>query len=362
MRRTASRNCLPRRLHRARRDAGQLRAAGGERLRHVRPARLCPQRAWATSRSRRAKIAHERSGASSPALALAATSLAAGGAGARPALPARPRALPGALDRDRRRQRPPAARLHHGRRQVAAQDHGRRRRSGLSRPAQGLRGPPLRRSSGASTRWPRRAPPANGSRAAASCRAPRRISMQAARLLEPRPRSLLDQGDPVGARAAARMALLQARGAGDLPHAGADGRQSRGRARRLLRLFRQGAEAAQRRRSRPAGRHPAIARAPPARPRRQSRRRPRRDRVLVRGLEHGVIDRALFDKAVSRPVPDRTARHADAGAASRGMAGRPVARRDRADDAALRAAERRSASSWPRSAASSPTGRRSPWS
>jgi penicillin-binding protein 1C len=30
-----------------------------------------------------------------------------------------------------------------------------------------------------------------------------------------------------------------------------------------------------------------------------------RDRVLVRGLEHGVIDRLLFDKAASRPVPDR---------------------------------------------------------
>src|SRR5258707_14588805 len=30
-----------------------------------------------------------------------------------------------------------------------------------------------------------------------------------------------------------------------------------------------------------------------------------RDRVLVRGLEHGIIDRVLFDKAASRPVPDR---------------------------------------------------------
>ena len=30
-----------------------------------------------------------------------------------------------------------------------------------------------------------------------------------------------------------------------------------------------------------------------------------RDRVLERGLEHGVIDQALFDMAASRPVPDR---------------------------------------------------------
>ena len=46
-RRRQERQRLPRRLHRARGDAGQLRAAGRERLRHVRPARLCPQRAWA---------------------------------------------------------------------------------------------------------------------------------------------------------------------------------------------------------------------------------------------------------------------------------------------------------------------------
>jgi penicillin-binding protein 1C len=30
-----------------------------------------------------------------------------------------------------------------------------------------------------------------------------------------------------------------------------------------------------------------------------------RDRVLLRGLEHGVIDQVLFDKATSRPAPDR---------------------------------------------------------
>ena len=54
--------------------------------------------------------------------------------------------------------------------------------------------------------------------------------------------------------------------------------------------------------------------------------------MLVRGLEHGVIDQALFDMAISRPVPDAAPRHADERAASRGLAGRPVARHDRADD------------------------------
>ncbi len=115
------------------------------------------------------------------------------------------------------------------------------------------------------------------------------LSMQAARLLEPRPRSLPQQGHRGRPRAAARVALFQARGAGDLPDAGADGRQPRGRALGLLRLFRQGAAPAQRRRGGPAGRHPAIADPPPAgplarrrasRPRRRPAARPgaRRDR------------------------------------------------------------------------------------
>ena len=64
-------------------------------------------------------------------------------------------------------------------------------------------------------------------------------------------------------------------------------------------------QAAQRRRSRVAGRHPAIARAPPARPRLGQRHAAARDRVLARGLEHGIIDRALSDMAASRTVPDR---------------------------------------------------------
>ena len=83
-----------------------------------------------------------------------------------------------------------------------------------------------------------------------------------------------------------------------------------------------------------------------------------RDRVLVRGLEHGIIDRVLFDKAASRPVPDR--RLAMPMQAPRGWpASRPARSFPRRCASNCRA---RSASSWPRNAASSPTGRRSLWS
>ena len=91
---------------------------------------------------------------------------------------------------------------------------------------------------GASIRWRRCAPPSSGSAAAASCRAPRRSPCRPPGCWSPissasdRAHSG-DQDPPVGARPAARMALLQARGAGHLPDAGADGRQPRGRARRL---------------------------------------------------------------------------------------------------------------------------------
>jgi len=105
------------------------------------------------------------------------------------------------------------------------------------------------------------------------------------------------------ARPAARMALFQTRGAGHLPDAGADGRQPRGGcARPSFAYFGKGAAPAQRRRGSPAG--------PPSRNRRPRRRPDRapppplrrgRDGVLQRGLEHGVIDQALFSSAISRP-------------------------------------------------------------
>ena len=214
-----------------------------------------------------------------------------------------------ALERGRRRQRPPAARLHHGRRQVAAEDHGRRRRPALSRAAQGLRGPPLRRALG-------HRPAGGGARRRAVDHArPHRVGrlddLHAGRPpapARPAPDQAAQpphQGHPVGARAAARMALLQARGAGDLSHPGADGRQSRRRARRLLRLFRQGAHASSMpprppcwwpSRSRPSAAGPTARRRPP---------RPRAIACWTRGLEHGVIDRRCSTWRPAGPVPDR---------------------------------------------------------
>ena len=190
---------------------------------------------WAASRSRRVEM---RLRGLLAGLCTRRHVAGGGRTGARPDLPARPVALPRPVDRDRRLQRPPAARLHHGGRQVAAQDHGRRRRSGLSRPAQGLRGSPLRRplgrrSAGGGTRRRAVGHPRphrvgcldafHAGRPAAGARSlPHRTAAHAG-----------DQDPPVGARPAARMALLQARGAGHLPDPGADGRQPRGRARRL---------------------------------------------------------------------------------------------------------------------------------
>ena len=65
--------------------------------------------------------------------------------------------------------------------------------------------------------------------------------------------------------------------------------------------------------------------------------------------------------AVSRPVPDRRLAMPHARAASRGLARRPVAGRRRADDASASSFSRRCCNQLvPRSAAASPTGRRSP--
>ena len=233
------RQLLPRRLHRARRDAGHLRAAGGERLRHVRPARLCPHAPWAASRSRRADpmigCARLLVG-----LALAAAALAAG------------------RWRSTGCSRPTCRATRTG-------------RPRSSTPTAACCAPSPRPTASGGSR-PR---PTTSIRSISRCSRPTRIAasthhwgvdpLAAVRAAEPVDRARahrlgrLDalhagrpparaaaaqpahQGDPVGARPAARMALLQARGAGDLPHAGADGRQSRRRARRLLRLFRQGA-------------------------------------------------------------------------------------------------------------------------
>ena len=133
-----------------------------------------------------------------------------------------------------------------------------------------------------------------GARTAASSPAPRRSPCRPRALLEPRPRTFGNKLIEAGARRAARLALLQAtrcwRSTCTLAPMR---RQSRGRARRFPGLFRQGAasscsaaEAAL------LVAHPAVADAPPARSLARRARRPARDRVLVRGLEDGVIDRA----------------------------------------------------------------------
>ena len=221
---------------------------------------------------------------------------------------------------------------------MAAQDHGRGCRSGLSRPAQGLRGPPLRCHWGvdpfavvrAAGQWIARGHIVSGAST---------LSMQAARLLEPQAAQPAQQDHRGRPCAAARMALFQARGAGDLPDAGADGRQSRGRALGLLRLFRQGAAPAQRRRGGATGRHPAIAESPPARSR--ARRRPSRPRRRPAARAGAWRDRPGAVRVGDRPAGAGAApRHADECAASFGLARRPVAGRDRADDSALRIAER----------------------
>ena len=82
-----------------------------------------------------------------------------------------------------------------------------------------------------------------------------------------------------------------------------------------------------------------------------------RERVLARGLEHGVIDASLRDMASSRPVPDRRLAMPMHAPHLVGLAGRPVARRRRADDHPLRAAVGPAAAGARGARPASPTGR-----
>jgi penicillin-binding protein 1C len=130
------------------------------------------------------------------------------------------------------------------------------------------------------------------------------ISMQAARLLEPRPRGLLTKAIQ-SARAlqlewryskrevlAIYLTLAPMGGnlegvrAASFAYFGKEPRQLSAAEAALLVAIPQSPE---RRRPERAGRSAQLA----------------RDRVLMRGLEHGVIDRVQFDKAASRSVPDR---------------------------------------------------------
>jgi hypothetical protein len=127
------------------------------------------------------------------------------------------------------------------------------------------------------------------------------ISMQAARLLEPRPRGLLTKviqsarALQLEWRYSKREVLaiyltlapmggnLEGVRAASFAYFGKEPRQLSAAEAALLVAIPQSPE---RRRPERAGRSAQAA----------------RDRVLVRGLEHGIIDRVLFDKAASRPV------------------------------------------------------------
>ena len=92
------------------------------------------------------------------------------------------------------------------------------------------------------------------------------LTMQVARLLEPRARAVVrGQAAPDRARRRDRAAPEQGRGAGALPEPRALWRQSRRHPRGVARLFRQGAEAADARRSGAAGGPAAVAGSAPAR-------------------------------------------------------------------------------------------------
>jgi penicillin-binding protein 1C len=130
------------------------------------------------------------------------------------------------------------------------------------------------------------------------------ISMQAARLLEPRPRGLLTKviqsarALQLEWRYSKREVLaiyltlapmggnLEGVRAASFAYFGKEPRQLSAAEAALLVAIPQSPE---RRRPERAGKSAQAA----------------RDRVLVRGLEHGIIDRVLFDKAAGRPVPDR---------------------------------------------------------
>src|SRR5476651_518474 len=130
------------------------------------------------------------------------------------------------------------------------------------------------------------------------------ISMQAARLLEPRPRSLLTKAIQsaralqlewrYSKREILAIYLTLAPMGGNLEgvrsssfaYFGKEPKQLSAAESALLVAIPQSPE---RRRPERAGKSAQAA----------------RDRVLMRGLEHAIIDQVLFDKAVSRLVPDR---------------------------------------------------------
>ena len=174
----------------------------------------------------------------------------------------------------------------------------------------------------ASIRWRCCAPPASSSRNGRIVSGGSTLTMQVARLLEPRTdRTLRRQAPPDRcARSSSSARSSKDEILALYLDARALWRQSRRRARRLARLFRQGAEAAFARRGGAAGRAAAIARGAPARPLGRCRARAR-DRVLDRIAPAGISGRR--DRAgQAETVPAARRADADARAACRRPGGR----------------------------------------
>ncbi len=140
-------------------------------------------------------------------------------------------------------------------------------RSAIRRDAHRLRGQALLDHQRRRSRWRWCAPPASSPRNGRIVSGGSTLSMQLARLIEPREgRTLGAKLRQIAARHPDRAPALQARDPRAIPDACALWRQPRRRARGLARLFRQGAEAADRLGSCTAGRAAATARKAPARP------------------------------------------------------------------------------------------------
>ena len=215
-----------------------------------------------------------------------------------------------------RQRRAAADAVHRARRHLAAARHGRSGRCALSADARRLRGQALRQPLGRRSARPRaRARPVGEGGA----RRLRRLDADHADRppAGAAPAHHRRQADRDGARAPARMALRQARDPRHVPDAGALWRQSRGRARGVAVLLRQGAGPADRRRGGAAGGAAAVAGSAPARP----PRRRRAGRPRPRPGAHG-----------GHRTPQRTGRRRGRGAAGPGGAapgrasGRPSGR------------------------------------
>ena len=293
-------------------------------------------------------------------MVIAATAAAAGAYWIASLGPAPARRPARVLDAGGRSRRQAAAALHHLGGPLAAAGGSRGCRSALPRDAARLRGPALQLATTGSIRSRSAARSRSWSTNGRIVSGASTLTMQVARLLEPRTRA--HRGQRSFARWCARSQLERALEQGRDPLALSQPRplwrQSRRHACRLARLFRQGAASADAGRSGPAGGAAAIAGAAPSRPLGRSGA-PARDRVLERAAAAGVVPADEIERASSEPVPRRAPADADAGAACRRRRGRRRARAARSIGSPSKrpcsAASKSSRASAP--AASAPTSR-----